>query len=314
MNRQNSPERPKQNKVQHHKQIEKPNAPSDKREQNSPPSIPKSKQSAFRQQYATLNPPPFPNMDQIQPKAKAQTLLIQQQIRKTPSPPPIRQIHSLNPMPQIQQQIRGLNLTDIPEEQILQSHQLILPNTHTPIRISFFQGANISVIEQQQTIRNDSYEGAMIVVDKEISSGVWALTVKGKINKSFNGIGVIDADHADIQHPFDTMISGNNSAICYMKDNLFIKGAKKCDLNENEKLNSGDEITAFVDFKRKPRTFSLAIKGITQPRFITDIPNRVKFILIFGYKNDEWQIISLDERNHEVDLSAIEGEQFYQYK
>lgn len=68
-----------------------------------------------------------------------------------------------------------------------------------------------------------------------------------------------------------------------MKDNLFIKGAKKCDLNENEKLNSGDEITAFVDFKRKPRTFSLAIKGITQPRFITDIPNRVKFIVWFLY-------------------------------
>ncbi|KAA6362658.1 MAG: hypothetical protein EZS28_041815 [Streblomastix strix] len=142
-------------------------------------------------------------------------------------------------------------------------------------------------------IKLQDYRNTLVLLNQEINSGVWAFTAKCRRVKYEIGIGIIDARQKVIPHPFDYKQTFNNSC--------------------NE-LKWGDEVSVIVDLQSNPHTFCLAINKVLQPFCVTNIPDRLKFILFFGGLDSEWEFISLQELAQAVDLSKIEERRRFKYE
>ncbi|KAA6391630.1 MAG: hypothetical protein EZS28_012844 [Streblomastix strix] len=127
------------------------------------------------------------------------------------------------------------------------------------------------------------------------------------------GIGIIDVQQNDIPHPFIYSNSRDNNTICLIGQTPYIKGKFKLGSGCNE-LNQGDKVSTIVDLQSNPHTFCLVINKVLQPFCVMNIPDRVKFILLFGNKDDEWEFVSLKELAQGVDLNKIEQRRIYLYE
>ncbi|KAA6387116.1 MAG: hypothetical protein EZS28_017357 [Streblomastix strix] len=153
----------------------------------------------------------------------------------------------------------------------------------------------------------------MVVFDRELTQGVWRIFAKAtKLSASF-GIGIIDANQTEIQHPFRTNNRLNNNSICYIGKMLWIKGSRKVD-STNKEIATNQSVTAVVDLISDPHTFCLAIDATIQPFCVTHIPDKVKFIFTLGYPSDQWKIISLNESQIGIDLDKFDEKKRYKYE
>ncbi|KAA6392353.1 MAG: hypothetical protein EZS28_012122 [Streblomastix strix] len=127
------------------------------------------------------------------------------------------------------------------------------------------------------------------------------------------GIGIIDAKQNDIPHPFNYNNPRNNNTICLVGFTPFVKGNAKYGSGCKE-IKQGDKVNVIVDLQSNPHTFCLAINKLIQPFCVKLIPNRVKFILLFGEKDGEWEFNSLEELAQGIDLSKIEERKCFKYE
>ncbi|KAA6353358.1 MAG: hypothetical protein EZS28_051115 [Streblomastix strix] len=153
----------------------------------------------------------------------------------------------------------------------------------------------------------------MVVFDRELTYGVWRFLAKATKSNTAFGIGIIDANQSEIQHPFRINNRLNNSSICFVGKMLYVKGIGKIGAVVKE-IQNGDQIGIVIDLQRIPHTFSLTINATTQPFCVTHIPDNVKFVFILISMNDEWKFIQLNELKAGVDLSKIDEKSRYKFE
>ncbi|KAA6393559.1 MAG: putative NEK protein kinase [Streblomastix strix] len=126
-----------------------------------------------------------------------------------------------------------------------------------------------------------------------------------------NFINIIDAQRA-LEQINGKLIDGYKVEISY-NPQLQRAVSAQPQRNSNE-LSIYDEVNIIVDLQSNPHTFCLEINKILQPFCVTHIPDRLKFILLFGGKDDEWEFISLEELAQGVDISKIEKRRRFIYE
>ncbi|KAA6389318.1 MAG: hypothetical protein EZS28_015157, partial [Streblomastix strix] len=118
----------------------------------------------------------------------------------------------------------------------------------------------------------------------------------------------------DAQRALDQMngksIDGYKVEIDYIQQ--FQRSISAHQLRHSNDL-TGDEVSTIVDLQSNPHTFCLVINKVLQPFCVTHIPDRLKFILLFGSKDSEWEFVSLEELAQGVDLSKIEERRRFIY-
>ncbi|KAA6397859.1 MAG: hypothetical protein EZS28_006614 [Streblomastix strix] len=197
-----------------------------------------------------------------------------------------------------------------PPEQI----QLIAIYPNNVISQNFTSGkdANCS-FPKPNIIKHDDIQQTIVVFSREINSGVWEFVGRVRKQKYDMGIGIIDGKKTVIPHPFIYQSNKDNNTIFYIKQNVYIKGAGLYSLG-NQLIKQGDEITAIVDLTSNPKSFCLKINSVLQPFCVISVPERVKFILYFSNKDEEWEFVSLKEVAEAQNLSHIHPSNRHNYK
>ncbi|KAA6382102.1 MAG: hypothetical protein EZS28_022372 [Streblomastix strix] len=189
---------------------------------------------------------------------------------------------------------------------------IILSSDITLEHFKIGQGAKVSC-PKDCVIKLEDNQNTLVLFNYEVKSGIWAFTATCRKVKYGNGIGIIDAKQNGFSHPFDSNNSRDNNTICLIGQTPYIKGKSKLGPGCNE-LQQSEEVRVIVDLQSNPHTFCLVINKVLQPFCVMNIQDRVKFILLFGGKDDEWEFISLEELAQGVDLNKIEQRRRYKYE
>ncbi|KAA6375194.1 MAG: hypothetical protein EZS28_029276 [Streblomastix strix] len=185
-------------------------------------------------------------------------------------------------------------------------------NDVLPALFKIGNGAKVS-FPSNCVVKLDNFVNTIVVFDKEINSGIWKFTTKGKSLKFQYGVGIIDSTQVDIPHPYDYQGSKNNNTICSIASVPYIKGFPKYG-SGSKGIKTDDISSVIVDMTSNPRTFCILINNELEPFCVTSIPERVKFVFLFSNKDSEWEFISLEQINMKIDLSKIEERKKYKYE